>query len=107
MSWLFLCMFHCVFGYFFSRSTRKIQPVNITNIDGYKVTTCFRISSKEFELEEFDLKFSLANIDPSNGTTIAASQNEKFDKMREWPKSPFREYQCNKRSAYFVTAKKY
>ena len=70
---------------------RKIQAVNTINNDSYEETTCVRIDFKAFQLEEFDLKFSFANIDPANWT-IADSQKEKFDRIKDWPESPFREY---------------
>ena len=41
---------------------------------------------KAFQLEEFDLKFSLVNADLINGT-IPASQREKCDQIKIWQES--------------------
>ena len=46
------------------------------------------------------MEFSIANVDPTK-ETIAASGKEKFDQMKDWPKRPFRKYQCNKYSSQF------
>ena len=50
--------------------------------------------------------FDLGDIDFTKGT-LANSQKEKFDKMKNWSDSPFKEYQCTKRSNHFVMVKKH
>ena len=97
----------CFWSFPFQRHKgQKIQPANTIDIDSYDATTCVRIAFKAFQLEEFEIEFSFANIDPTYGT-IAASQKEKFDSMKDWIDSPFHEYQCNKRSNHYVIVKKH
>ena len=52
------------------------------------------------------LRFDIEGIDFMKGT-LANSQKAKFDKMKNWPDSPFKEYQCNKRGNHFVMVKKH
>ena len=73
-------------------------------MDEYGVNTCVRIAYKAFQIEEYDVSFSLGNISFTKGT-IAASGKEKFDQMKNWPESPFHEYQCKKEGNHFVLAK--
>ena len=87
-------------------SDKIIQPVNTINIASYSATTCVRIAFKAYQLGEYNVKYSFANIDPTKGT-IAASQKEKIDRMKVWPESPFHEYQCNKCRTYYVIASKH
>ena len=65
-----------------------------------------RIAHKAFQMEEFDIQFILGNIDFTQGT-VAVSGKDKFDLMKNWPNSPFHEYQCNKAGNHFVIAKKH
>ena len=91
---------------FQDHAERKIQTVNTINTQAYEATTCIRIAYKAFELTEFDLKFSIDNIDPMIGT-IASSQKEKMDRMEDWMDNPFKEYKCKKCRSYFVIVKKH
>ena len=50
-------------------------------MDEYGVNTCVRIAYKAFQMEEYDVSFSLGNISFTKGT-IAASGKEKFDQMK-------------------------
>ena len=85
---------------------RKVQAVNTLNGDVYDANTCVRIVHKAFQMEEFDIQFILGNIDFTQGT-VAVSGKDKFDLMKNWPNSPFHEYQCNKAGNHFVIAKKH
>lgn len=90
---------------FQSKDNRKIEPIDTFNAaEKYDATTAIRMAFKAYQMKW--LSFSLGNIDPTKGT-IAASQKEKFDKMKDWVDSPFHEYQCNKCRTYFVVAKKH
>ena len=80
--------------------------MNIINTDEYKASTCIRITHKAFQLEEYLVEFSIANVYPTK-ETIAASGKEKFGQMKDWPKRPFRKYQCNKYSSHFVISQKH
>ena len=74
-----LCASSCFWIFLFhDHSDRKIQPVNTINTDEYEANTCIRIAYKAFQLEDYLVEFSIANIDPTKGT-IAASGKEKFD----------------------------
>ena len=52
-----------------------------------------------------NLKSSLGNLDPTVG--IAAANKSNFDKMKNWPDSPFLKYQCNRKGTRFVIVKKH
>jgi len=67
-------------------------------------TTCVRIAYKAWQMPSFG--FDLGSIDYTKGT-LANSQKEKFDKMKNWPDNPFKEYQCNKRGNHFVMTKRH
>ena len=104
---LFIHALPCFWTFLFQdHDLRKIQPVNTINMDEYGVNTCVRIAYKAFQIEEYDVSFSLGNISFTKGT-ITASGKEKFDQMKNWPESPFHEYQCKKEGNHFVLAKKY
>ena len=64
--------------------------MNTINTDEYEANTCIRIAYKLFQLEEYLVELSIANIDPKKGT-IAASGKEKFDQTKEFPESPLHE----------------
>jgi len=67
-------------------------------------TTCVRIAYKAWQMPSFG--FDLGSIDYTKGT-LANSQKEKFDKMKNWPDNPFKEYQCNKRGNHFFMTKRH
>ena len=97
----------CFWTFLFQDSLeRKVQAVNTINSDAYEANTCVRIAYKAFQMEEYDIPYSLGDIDFTRGT-IALSGKEKFDDMKEWPDSPFHEYQCNKQGNHFVITKKH
>ena len=70
---------------------KTVKPF-AADADEYGANTCVCMAYKAFQME---LKHSFVQIDPTRGT-LAKSQKEKFDKMKEWDDSPFHEYQCNK-----------
>ena len=76
------------------------------NTDEYEANNCIRISYKAFQMEEYLMEFSIANIDPTKGT-VAASGKDKFDQMKDWPEIPFHNYQRDKHSSHFVISKKH
>jgi hypothetical protein len=59
--------------------------------------TFVRIAFKAFEM---DCKFNYTGINPTFGT-IAESQKVKIDKMSDWPKTPFAEYEVTKTQNYY------
>ena len=85
---------------------RKVQAVNTINGDVCGANTCVRIAYKAFQMEEFEIQFTLGNIDFTQGT-IAVSGKDKFDQMKNWSSSSFHEYQCNKVENHFVIAKQH
>ena len=66
--------------------------LNTLNSAEYQANTCVRIAYKVFEMDESEIPFSLGSIDFTQGT-IAVSGKEKFDQLKDWPNSPFHEYQ--------------
>ena len=89
---------------FSKRDERVIRAINRVGADVYDVTTCVRIAYKAWQMPS--LRFDIEGIDFTKGT-LANSQKAKFDKMKNWPDSPFKEYQCNKRGNHFVMVKKH
>jgi hypothetical protein len=80
-----------------------IKTVKPFGADEYGANTFVRMAYKAFQME---LKHSFGQIDPTRGT-LAKSQKEKFDKMKEWDDSPFHEYQCNKCRNHFTIKKRH
>ena len=83
-----------------------MPPMDTFNVDGYDANTCVRLAFKAFQMQSF--RFSLCGVDLTKGT-IAQSQKEKFDKMKDWADSPFLEYTCRKpqknRNAFIIEKK--
>lgn len=82
------------------RQLEKKGP--LLDADKYGATTCVRMAYKSFQL---GFKHSFGDIDPTRGT-LAKSQKEKIDKMKDWTDNPFDEYQCSKCQNHFVLKKK-
>ena len=101
----------CFWRLVFDISHRIIQPVNVINAGDYKLTTLIRIAFKAFQMKQFGYSFGkvdIATLDDSK-LTLAKSQKNKFDEMKDWVDSPFLEYQCNPRQngSYFAMVKKH
>ena len=93
----------CFWEFVFQKNTdRRITTVYSLDADKYEATTCVRIAYKAFQL---GFKHSFGDIDLTRGT-LAKSQKEKFDKMKDWTANPFDEYQCKKCHNHFVLKKK-
>ena len=88
---------------FGKNSTRKIQVEKPFDTSEYKATTLVRMAFKAFEL---GFPFTFGDMDPTVGT-IAESQKAKFDKMKDWSKSPFLAYQLKKERTHYCIVKKY
>ena len=69
----------------------------------YEATTLVRMAFKAFEL---NFPFTFGSLDPTVGT-IAASQKERFDKMKDWTNSPFHVYQLKKKHSHYQIIKKH
>ena len=73
----------CFWTFLFQRhSDRTVQAVNTINGDLYGANTCVRIAYKAIQMEEFEVPYTLGNIDVTRGT-IAVSGKEKFDQMKD------------------------
>ena len=83
---------------------RKIQTVNTVNTEAYSATTAVCLAYKAFQHESFE--FSMGGLDVTKGL-IAKSQKKKIGEMKDWDKSPFLEYQCNKRGSAYAIVKKH
>ena len=69
----------------------RLQAVNTINGNNvYGANTCVRIAYNAFQMEEFDIQFTLGNIDFTQGTA-AVSDKDKFDQTKNRPSSPFHE----------------
>ena len=70
---------------FDKNAARKIKVEKPFDTSEYEATTLVRMAFKAFEL---GFPFSFGDMDPTVGR-IAESQKAKFDKMKDWSKSPF------------------
>ena len=84
---------------------RTIKVVDSFDYRKYGATTCVRLAFKAFEMQHF--KFDMGELDPLNGT-LAISQKNKLDKMKNWDDSPLKDFECKKKknqNCYCLVAK--
>jgi|AntRauTorckE5430_2_1112549.scaffolds.fasta_scaffold07164_2 hypothetical protein len=90
--------------FFKNHDERQIKAIDRGNVDLHDATTCVRIAYKAWQMPSFG--FDLGSIDYTKGT-LANSQKEKFDKIKNWGDNPFKEYRCNKHGNHFVMTKRH
>ena len=79
---------------------RTIYPVK--DIEKLGAKSAVRITFKAFEM---DIPFNLRGIELSN-ERLACSHKVKIDKMKDWIKSPFADFEVEKRNTYYLLKKK-